>query len=468
MKECVEKEKIRIEEFFKDSIEHQDKKIDYILYKNDTEETTTLASNQYGDEAIEFTPQTKGNQDGYSIVPEWDYNFDYYIYNLLEEDWKIGYMTPDVHYSIWNSIHELYPEDIDYKDGVQNYLQYCADNGITKEFLDKNTNFDTPDIMEYFEGLALFETMEYKGYIIEADDVNYDNEKENLVNIYDSMKDYENKECRETISLNTIGLKQNIKEYIDETYDMKNIDVPSERAYLNFVLGYDFLQDMLKKADKPECDISYDFCDYVSAKFMKSEEYRNTRYSTYEMLEQWIKDNKNLIQYEYNDFIGKEYETYNEKTILLTGERNGQPIALIERVVDEKPEYIIAFNYEVKDNNLEWGYGYYYDNNIKKAINDYQSAINGGNLADTFKKENENKKQELNIQFIGVDNWDRPVFRSEKGILYKDVNLGNGNLALYTSCNNKFEGEPDYPIDGNINVNIVQSFNKNKNIGKER
>ena len=51
--------------------------------------------------------------------------FDYYIYNLLEEGWQIGYMTPEVHYSIWNSIHELYPEDIDYKDGVQNYLQYC-------------------------------------------------------------------------------------------------------------------------------------------------------------------------------------------------------------------------------------------------------------------------------------------------------------------------------------------------------
>ncbi len=303
MKEFVEKEKNRIEEFLKDSMEHQDKKVDYILYKSDTNETNTLCSNSSSEEAIEFTPITKNYSEGYSNVPEWDFNFDYYIYNLLEEGWQIGYMTPEVHYSIWNSIHELYPEDIDYKDGVQNYLQYCADNGITKEFLDKNTELDTPDIMNYFEGLALFETMEYKGYIIEADDVNFDNDKENLVNIYESKRDYENKESIETVSLNTIGLKQNIKEYIDDTYMMKDIDVSSERAYLNFVLGYDFLQDMLKNSDKPECDISYDFCDYVSAKFMKSEEYRNTRHSTYEMLEQWIRDNKNLIQYEYNDVI---------------------------------------------------------------------------------------------------------------------------------------------------------------------
>ena len=35
MKEFVEKEKNRIEEFLKDSMEHQDKKVDYILYKSD-------------------------------------------------------------------------------------------------------------------------------------------------------------------------------------------------------------------------------------------------------------------------------------------------------------------------------------------------------------------------------------------------------------------------------------------------
>ena len=457
MKEFVEKEKNRIEEFLKDSMEHQDKKVDYILYKSDTKETNILCSNSSGEEAIEFTPITKNYQDGYSNVPEWDFNFDYYIYNLLEEGWQIGYMTPEVHYSIWNSIHELYPEDIDYKDGVQNYLQYCADNGITKEFLDKNTELDTPDIMNYFEGLAMFETMEYKGYIIEADDVNFDNDKENLVNIYESKRDYENKESIETVSLNTIGLKQNIKEYIDETYMMKDIDVPSERAYLNFVLGYDLLQDMLKKSDKPECDISYDFCDYVSAKFMKSEEYRNTRYSTYEMLEQWIRDNKNLIQYEYNDFIGKEYESYNDMTVLLTGDRNGQPIVLVERVVDEKPEYIIGINYEIKDNNLTWGYGYYYSDDIKKALNDYQKVIEGGNLADTFEK-----KEELKVKLVGIDSWDRPVYKDKSGNLYKDVNLGRGELDLHTAVNNDFNGEPDSPINSDIKVSVIKSFNKNK------
>ncbi|UKI57350.1 MAG: hypothetical protein L6V81_08410 [Clostridium sp.] len=41
-------------------------------------------------------------------------------------------MTDDVHYSIWNSINELYPNDIEYKNGVQEYLQYCKEKNITK------------------------------------------------------------------------------------------------------------------------------------------------------------------------------------------------------------------------------------------------------------------------------------------------------------------------------------------------
>ena len=150
MNERIEKVKNEIESFLKDSIDHQD----YILVDPNTNETYVLASDG-NDEAIEFNPLSKNYEGGYTNVPEWDYNFDYYIYNYLEEGKQIAFMSDDVHYSIWNSIHELYPDDIEYKDGVQSYLQYCADNGITKEYLDKKTGFDTPDIMQYFEELAI-------------------------------------------------------------------------------------------------------------------------------------------------------------------------------------------------------------------------------------------------------------------------------------------------------------------------
>ena len=399
MNERIEKVKNEIESFLKDSIDHQDKHIDYILVDPNTNETYVLASDG-NDEAIEFNPLSKNYEGGYTNVPEWDYNFDYYIYNYLEEGKQIAFMSDDVHYSIWNSIHELYPNDIEYKDGVQSYLQYCADNGITKEYLDKKTGFDTPDIMQYFEGLAINDRMQYKGYIIEADDLNLDNPKENLVHIYENEQDYINGEEIETVSLNTVGLKQNVREYIDEFYIDKSV-IESEKAYFTFVLGYDLLNDMLTKSSTPENDISYDFCNMIAEDFLRSEEYKNEKHSSYEMLESWVSDNKDFIRKEHSLFIGESIDK-DDKTRMLEdgmyvidlGYRNKQPVALIEKTMqDNSKEYIIAFNYKINDKKIDWAYGYYYNNNISKAKQDFNKVLSGGNLADTFDKKKNDKER---------------------------------------------------------------------------
>jgi len=388
--EKIKKVKEDIETFLMENMEHQNKHIDYILVDQETNETYVLASDG-ADEAIEFNPLSKNYKEGFQYVPEWDYNFDYYIYNYLEEGKQIAYMTDDVHYSIWNSIHELYPEDIDYKEGVQNYLQYCADNGITKEYLDKKTGLNTPDIMQYFEGLAFGETMRYKGYICVADDINLDNNKEKLVQIYENQQNYINGENIETISLNTIGLKQNIKDYIDDVY-IKDRNIESERAYFTFILGYDLLNDMLSKSDTTECDINYDFCNLIANRFLQSEGYKNTKYSAYEMLQEWLSDNQEIIQSEYLCYSHKD-----NKCILETGKRNSDKVALVEhQFKDGKKEYIVAFHYEVDDKRVNWGYGYYYGNDLKRAKKDFEKVKIGGNLADTFeeKKSKKNKERE--------------------------------------------------------------------------
>ena len=397
MNEDIKKIKEKIEEFLNEDEEHQNKHIDYILVDSETRETYILASDG-NEEAIEFTPYTKDYKGGYQNVPEWDYNFDYYIYNYLEEGKQIAYMTDDVHYSIWNSINELYPTDIDYKDGVQNYLQYCADNRITKEYLDKKTGFDTPDIMKYFEGLAINEKMEYRGYIIEADDLNYDNPKENLVHIYDNEQDYINGEERETVSLNTIGLKQNVKDYIDEFY-VKEKTMESEKAYFTFVLGYDLLNNMLSKSATPENDVSYDFCNMVAGEFLKSEEYRNEKHSAYEMLEQWANKNETSIRADYREFVGleksKKTRELDNAIVLDVGYRGKEPIALVERKMKDlrcEKEYVVAFSYKITDNEITWAYGYYYYNDLDKAKQDFDKVINGGNLAHTFDKKQERSR----------------------------------------------------------------------------
>lgn len=388
MLKFIEEEKIKVEKFLNDNMEHQDKKIDYILYKPDKMETNILASNS-NDEAIEF----RSNTNDFNYVPEWDYNFDYYIYNLLEENWKIEYMTPEVHYSIWNSINELYPNDIDYKDGVQNYLQYCADNKITKKYLDKETGLNTPDVMQHFEGIALNETMKYKGYIIKAGDLNDDNPKENLVYIYDNEQDYINGDEIETISLNTIGLKQNVRDYIDEFYIDKTV-IESEKAYFTFVLGYDLLNDMLKKSSTPENDISYDFCNMVAEEFLKSEEYKNVKYSSYEMLESWVNDNKNFIKNQHDLFVGESSSNKTRKLgngmyLIDVGYRKEQPVALVKKETDYGLEYIVAFNYKIDNDRINWAYGSYYGDDFTKAKQDFDKVLNGGNLSKTFERNDE-------------------------------------------------------------------------------
>ena len=148
MDEIIAKTKQEIEKILQNEEEHQDKKIDFILINPDTNETMTIASNSC-DSIIYFTPYTIDEQNKYVHVADWDFSFDQYFFRELERGYQIGYITDEVHYSLWNVMREYYPDDIEHKEGVQHYLQYCADNGITKEYLDKKINLDNPNMKKY-------------------------------------------------------------------------------------------------------------------------------------------------------------------------------------------------------------------------------------------------------------------------------------------------------------------------------
>lgn len=76
-------------------------------------------------------------------------------------------------------------------------------------------------------------------------------------------------------------------------------------------------------------------------------------------------------------------------TVLDVGYRNSIPVALVVKKYEKyDDEYIIGFNYEIKDNKINWGYGYYYGTNIEKEKNDFQEVLAGKNIADTFNQEN--------------------------------------------------------------------------------
>jgi len=56
------------------------------------------------------------------------------------------------------------------------------------------------------------------------------------------------------------------------------------------------------------------------------------------------------------------------------------------------------------------------------------------------------------LKFIGVDSWNRPVYRDQNGKLWKDVNLGKGTPSLSSSVDNTFEGEPDMPLRDDFEI----------------
>ena len=57
------------------------------------------------------------------------------------------------------------------------------------------------------------------------------------------------------------------------------------------------------------------------------------------------------------------------------------------------------------------------------------------------------KKKELVLTFVGMDGWDRPVYKDSTGVLWKDADpRKNSAPRLCTSFNNEFDGEPDTPM----------------------
>lgn len=146
--------------------------------------------------------------------------------------------------------------------------------------------------------------------------------------------------------------------------DKDSFNEESEVQYLNFVLGYDLLNNFYKDSIYSECDVNYDFSDYLSRKFIKSEEYQNTKYSTYEMLEKWLKNNMKTIKKEYEEFIGKAKDIYVV----------GNYICIVDDYNYDNSKESIVMIYK---NNKDYRNGDYLEqvslsnDNIRKNIKDY-------------------------------------------------------------------------------------------------
>ena len=135
----------------------------------------------------------------------------------------------------------------------------------------------------------------------------------------------------------------------------------------------------------------------------------------------------------------------NGMKVLKKGNRENQPVALVERTFkDEKKEYIIALNYEIKENSIEWGYSYYYSDNIKKAKEDFNRVLNGENLADTFQND-EKTNDEFKVEFYTEEEI-KDLIRTKAELYYVDDGIDEAIIKL--------EDIPDFIVDYNRNLEM--------------
>lgn len=192
------------------------------------------------------------------IIPaeDWYYNIDTDIFKLLEENYEIGFMSFRFHSAIWREINEVGIEEYEHKVGIQKYLKYCRNNNVNKNTMDTKLDENLPDIMKYYE------------------------EKTNYIEI-----------------------RHGQVEMPVEMYRKEN-----EISYLVFCLGYDLLNEKLSKSKNKECDDVYEFCDYLARKFMKTDYYKNKWKSSYDNLQDWIEDNRDVIQSECLSYFNLDNE----------------------------------------------------------------------------------------------------------------------------------------------------------------
>lgn len=179
---------------------------------------------------------------------------------------------------------------------------------------------------------------------------------------YDAIEDYINEKCPKE---NYDKYKKELNKYFDSPGD----EWLKQKEKLEEKYGIIFLSDVLYKPKE------------------------------WEKFEKWYNENKNKTK-EKNEEMKKNEQKDNRHReldngmyVMDLGYRGKEPIALVERTFsDNTKEYIVAFNYEIKDNKINWGYGYYYSTNIDKAKEDFDKVLAGGNLADTFKNDRTDEK----------------------------------------------------------------------------
>ena len=97
------------------------------------------------------------------------YSIDKDLFKHLENDYEIHYMPIEQHHVIWNSLTDDL-KDISCREGLNRYIFYCKENGITAKSIYSLTGYPVPDIYPLFKeinaGFTVIEQMSFGGTAI--------------------------------------------------------------------------------------------------------------------------------------------------------------------------------------------------------------------------------------------------------------------------------------------------------------
>lgn len=84
-------------------------------------------------------------------VTEWSWNIDDNFLSRLENGYEIVFMDMDTHYGMWCVINEQGIDGIECKDGLNKYILFCKNNGISVQTIKSTVGFQINDIYPLYQ-----------------------------------------------------------------------------------------------------------------------------------------------------------------------------------------------------------------------------------------------------------------------------------------------------------------------------
>lgn len=129
--------------------------LDYVLVKDgEAVPDNAFAYAHYEDRIVSFYPFD------FNVCPPsfWDmaFSFDIDLFSFLEKGYELAGMSLTAHCEAWQEITDYHICDgLDHPRGMQRYLRYCKQNGITVDLLRKDHQYDGMDVLTLYNQSGL-------------------------------------------------------------------------------------------------------------------------------------------------------------------------------------------------------------------------------------------------------------------------------------------------------------------------